>query len=443
MAQLTTSDIIEKRGDKYVLVSKETGEVLGIHETEKEALAQEEAILISQAKRAERDSDDSAEVLDTHDFAPFSGVVSRDSNGFLRVRATVTAPGVYAYVRNGKIRHELKPPEEIYAPLHMESVHGAVVTDEHPSVAVTSDNSKDLQRGHSMSPPSRGDDGLEVDLVVTDESLISDALAGRKTGVSLGKRNTFEHSPGIWTAPDGSKHPYEVIQRNMVTNHIAIVSQPRVTSAQLHLDSLEQELGEQNKMTTETAFKVDGIPLTAAEHTAAVVTNAIEKKDAEIGTLKSQLAEATNSYDSLTEEKDQIAAERDAALAERDKLKSDLDSADALDINKLVSDRLELLKQAESVVTADKYEEIKGLSDMEIKRAACKASGAKLTQDSDQYFCAMFDLLVSKSIQSNDSALADASVHAISTTPKHEAEREAINERLRKHHDNMNSRRAG
>ena len=198
MAELTT-DTIEKRGEVYVLISA-AGEVLGEHPTREEAEVQERAILQAQIEDGDRATEDSDDWAFTEDFAPFERVNSRDANGFLRVKATATAPGVYAYMRNGKIRHELKPAEEIFAPLHMESVHGAVVTDEHPNggKAVTPENSKDFQRGHSMAAPTRTPEGMGVDLVVTDEKLIEDALSGRKVGVSLGKRNTFEHSPGIW-----------------------------------------------------------------------------------------------------------------------------------------------------------------------------------------------------------------------------------------------------
>ncbi len=43
--------MIKKRGDKYVLVSKKTGKVLGTHPTREAAVKQEQAIEISKHKK--------------------------------------------------------------------------------------------------------------------------------------------------------------------------------------------------------------------------------------------------------------------------------------------------------------------------------------------------------------------------------------------------------
>jgi len=420
-----TTDTIEKRGDLYVLLSAE-GEVLGEFDTQAAAKTAS-----AQAKAAiEAATSDSEEWVDTVDFAPFGKLDSRDANGFMRVSATVTAPGVYAYVRNGKLRNELKPESEIFAPLHMKSVHGAVVTDEHPAgaVAVTPDNSKELQRGHSMSPPTRSAAGLDVDLVVTDAKLIDDAESKRKTGVSLGMRNTFDHTPGVWKAPDGSMHPYEVIQTNMVTNHIAIVSTPRVTSAQLHLDSLEQD-GPQDNHTMENlgTLTIDGAHFQIDANVAKVAMASIARKNGELTALQAKFDEATKSYDSLTEEKDKALAERDAVSAERDTLKTKVETADAVDLNELVTQRQAFLVRAQSIMSADSFEEVKGEPDKVIMRAACEKSGTKMTQDSDVYFNVMFDTLVSQAANTNDSALKHAS---LKPTPTQLSENAKHNESL-------------
>lgn len=388
---------------------------------------------------------DSEDWVDTLDFAPFGRVDSRDANGFMRVSATVTAPGVYAYVRNGKLRHELKPESEIFAPLHMESVHGAVVTDEHPAggVAVTPENSKELQRGHSMSPPTRSAAGLDVDLVVTDAKLIEAAESKRKTGVSLGMRNTFDHSPGIWTAPDGSKHPYEVIQTNMVTNHIAIVSTPRVTSAQLHLDSLEQDETEETNMANKATLTFDGYDFETEPAIASVVKAQLGRRDDEIKALQVKLSEATTSYDSLTEEKDKLTAERDTAHAERDTAQAASDSfeeklktADSVDVDVLVTKRLAFLDRAKQVLTADKFEEFKGKSDKDIMRLTCDSLKIDLKDKSDAYIEARFDGLVDQAANTNDNALKNASLTMPPLTPTRESEHAEINKDLAAHYAN-------
>lgn len=427
---LTTINTIERRGEKYALISA-TGEVLGEHDSEAAAKAREAAIKAAETLSDTADSEDWAYTLD---FAPFSKVDSRDANGFMRVAATVTAPGVYAYMRNGKLRHELKPPEEVYAPLHMQSVHGAVVTDEHPAgaVAVSPTNSKQFQRGHSMSAPTRTPNGMDVDLVVTDGGLIDDAESGRKTGVSLGMRNTFDHTSGVWTADDGSRHPYEVIQRNMVTNHIAIVSTPRVTSAQLHLDSLEQDGPETKNMDKQATLTIDGADFEIDANVAKVTMAHLGRQAETIAALKVKLQEATTSYDSLTEEKDTAIAERDTATAERDTLKEKVDSADAVDINELVVKRNEFLDRAKSVMTADHFEEVSLKPDLEIMNAACEKAKLVMTEDSPAYLRARFDGLVDNAATTNDSKLKAASLSKPASPANRATERTSLNESLAK-----------
>ena len=427
---LTTINTIERRGEKYALISA-TGEVLGDHDSEAAAKAQGAAIKAAETLSDTADSEDWAYTLD---FAPFSKVDSRDANGFMRVAATVTAPGVYAYMRNGKLRHELKPPEEVYAPLHMQSVHGAVVTDEHPAgaVAVSPANSKQFQRGHSMSAPIRTPKGMDVDLVVTDGGLIDDAESGRKTGVSLGMRNTFDHTSGVWTADDGSRHPYEVIQRNMVTNHIAIVSTPRVSSAQLHLDSLEQDGPETKNMDKQATLTIDGADFEIDANVAKVTMAHLGRQAETIAALKVKLQEATTSYDSLTEEKDTAIAERDTATAERDTLKEKVDSADAVDINELVVKRNEFLDRAKSVMTADHFEEVSLKPDLEIMNAACEKAKLVMTEDSPAYLRARFDGLVDNAATTNDSKLKAASLSKPASPANRATERTSLNESLAK-----------
>lgn len=429
MPEHVTKDTIEKRGDKYVLVSA-SGEVLGEHDSEAEAQAQERAI---EAAKELADTADSEDWAYTLDFAPFSKVDSRDANGFLRVSATVTKPGVYAYVRDGKIRHELKPESEIFAPVHMESVHGAVVTSEHPpgAVAVTPENSKKFQRGHSMSAPTRTADGLVVALVVTDQELIDDAESGRRTGVSEGMRNTFDHTSGIWTAPDGSKHPYDVIQTNMVANHLAIVKQPRVTSAQLHLDSLAQDgLQETNTMEKQATLTIDGADFEIDANVASIVKAHLGRQDKKLEALQAKLDEATTSYDSLTVEKDRLTAERDTAQAASDGFEEKLKTADSVDVDVLVTKRLAFLDRAKQVLTADKYEEVKGKPDMEIMRLTCDSLKIDLEGKSDAYIEARFDGLVDQAATTNDSKLKDASLRMPELTPTRTSEQADINKEL-------------
>ena len=226
------------------------------------------------------------ELVDTFDLAPITKATT-DESGFLRVTATVTAPGVYEYIRDGMRRRELKPADELYSIKHLDSVHGAVVTMNHPAngVAVSPDNAEQLKKGHSRSAPVVTGDGMLVDLMATDADLIASIKSKQMTSVSLGMRNWFDMTPGLWKDTAGIEHPYDVVQRGMITNHIAIVPQGRVPTAQLHLDSAEQDKEEKN-MPDEVTGKV-----TINGAGFAVETNAAATINAHIATLDSEIVD--------------------------------------------------------------------------------------------------------------------------------------------------------
>lgn len=356
------------------------------------------------------------ELVDTFDLAPITKATTDDS-GFLRVTATVTAPGVYEYVRDGVRRRELKPADELYSPKHLDSVHGAVVTKLHPEngVAVGPDNAEQLKKGHSRSPPVVTGDGMLVDLMATDADLIRSIKSKEMTSVSLGMRNWFDMTPGLWKDTAGIEHPYDVVQRGMITNHIAIVPQGRVPTAQLHLDSPEQD--EETTMPEEVGkVTINGAGFAVETNAAATINAHIETLDGRIASLESKAKEDAASYDSLTEEKDTVTAERDSMAAERDTAKEKLASTDAIDINKLVTERLAFIARAQTVLTEDQFKEVAEKTDLEIMRFTCDSSGVDLKDKSDAYVHARFDGLVDSKASSNDSLLIDASLHVVHTT---------------------------
>ena len=345
----------------------------------------------------------------TFDEAPFAKAAI-DDNGFLRVTATVTAPGVYSYMRDGVLRRELKPADEVYSPRHMDSIHGAVVTDEHPSgaIPVMPVNSGALKKGHSRSAPVRTSDGLSVELVITDPDLIAAAMGRKKTGVSLGMRNDFEMTPGVWTADDGSMHPYDVVQRNMVTNHIAIVAMPRVAGAKLHLDSQDKRDHHMDK----SIITIDGADFEVDKTVASIVKAHLARRDKELVAVKAELATATATCDSLTAEVAKVSAERDKAQGERDAVQDKLKTADSVDINKLVEQRLAFTSRAKSVLSAEQFAKVKDKPEIEVMRFTCDSCDVNVEGKPDAYVHARFDALVDAQLNSNDDAFRSASLGA-------------------------------
>lgn len=371
-------------------------------------------------------------VCDTHDRMPITKA-GRDPNGFFRVTGLVTAPGVYRYIRDGKPRMELKPADELYASAHMESVKGAIVTDEHPAngEAVTPSNAAELQMGQSSSPPEVKSDGMLVDLVVTVDKLIADIESKKKLGISLGMRNWFDHTPGIWKAPDGSMHPYDVVQRGMITNHIAIVDMPRVPSAKLLLDSKKQDTEQGNRMSETTTIKVDGVNLSLDSISAGVIQAAIGRHGDAISEWQSKWDTAKTSYDSLVEERDGLIKLKDAMEAERDSVKEKLDSQDSVDHNALVIERISFLDKARTVLTADQFKSVQSKTVEEIRQFTCDSHDISTEGKGTAYVEARFDVLVADKAKGNDDQLIGLSINQ-PVTSADGAEYKELNERLAK-----------
>lgn len=370
------------------------------------------------------------ELFTTLDRMPITKA-GRDPNGFFRVTGLVTKPGVYRYIRDGKPRMELKPADELYASAHMESVKGAIVTDEHPEngEAVTPSNASELQMGQSSSPPEVKPDGMLVDLVVTVDKLIADIESKRKLGISLGMRNWFDHTPGVWKAPDGSLHPYDVVQRGMITNHIAIVDMPRVPTAKLLLDSKKQDKA--TNMSETTTIKVDGVSLTLDSVSAGVIQAAIGRHDVSIADWKSKWDTAKTSYDSLVEERDGLTTKCDAMEAERDAVKEKLDSQDAVDHNALVIERMAFLDKARTVLTADQFKSVQSKTVEEIRQFTCDSHDISTEGKGTAYVEARFDVLVADKAKGNDDELINLSINQ-PVTSADGAEYKEMNERLKK-----------
>jgi len=156
-----------------------------------------------------------AEVLD---------YVEDEDDGFLTVDIAATRTGVMPYydTMTGEIINELKPPEEIFSDMTMNSLKGVPVTDRHPPVMVDSNNWMDFTKGTTHQDVRQEDSLLVISETVFDDNLIAYVKSGKKAQVSIGFRADLEEESGEF---DGEE--YDRIQRNIKINHVAHVEQGR------------------------------------------------------------------------------------------------------------------------------------------------------------------------------------------------------------------------
>jgi hypothetical protein len=154
--------------------------------------------------------------------------------GFLRCRATIARSGIQEYADarypNG-IRREYRPPDEVEK--SAVTFNNAVATLDHPPVMVNKDNSATFLKGYG-SVVEYLNGLLETDLTIVDPVAIAAAQSTHKE-LSNGYECDIDETPGAC-----AEGRYDVVQRNIRGNHIALVERARAGSiARLHLDSAE------------------------------------------------------------------------------------------------------------------------------------------------------------------------------------------------------------
>jgi len=343
-------------------------------------------------------------------------------DGFLTVEIAATRTGVMPYYDwdTGEVVMELKPPEEIFSDLTMESLKGVPVTDRHPPVMVDSINWKDFTKGSTHLDVRQEDNLLVVNETLFDDELIAYVKSGKKAQVSIGFRADLEEKSGEF---NGEK--YDRVQRNITINHVAHVEQGRAgedVSARLDSSKDLKFYGYSNKK--EEADEMDYIKVENfwdglgvenkpefdmyldGDTSTEDVTNwldsfelpvkeiEVEKDDgielAEVEIEGETIKVDKEDEDKLKSIKDKLDGKLDSKDSEIKKLEGRLDELEKLDVDQIVQDRLDLVETVKKY--APKFDAT-GKSEKEIKAELIQKMDEDFTleEKSDEYINARFD----------------------------------------------------
>ncbi len=351
------------------------------------------------------------------------GKAHKTAFGFLHVPATVTRVGVFTYAMpDGKVRRELRPPEEVLSKENLASIASSVITNEHPKdgIPVTPENVKEFGVGHADSAPEVRGEFVDLGLTLTDADAMRDVMSRRKTEVSCGYRCRIDHAPGVWRGMDGKgpPEPYDVIQRGHVNNHICITQKARGGSdIRMHLDSEDavQVDSEQPKRgSMKFRLDIDGQIVEFEPEVAGVLKPYLNKRD-------SALKAETERADGLKTDLDKLQAKCDQAEADLKAAKeSRSDSIDPKRLSIAVQARTTLMQGAAVLLTAEEVGKLDSATDAEVRTLAVrKHTDLKLDSDaksadyrSDDYVTARFDSLVDAQKGVNNQKLATGAVLA-------------------------------
>lgn len=342
------------------------------------------------------------------------GAVRLD-NGFLKAPMTLTRVGVFKY-RNadGSERRELRLPEEVFSKESMASFELVPFLDEHPYAeggAVTSENAKRLQAG-SVGGVHQAGTNLDGTVMVSDESVVGKVLSG-KTAVSCGYLCDREMTPGIWTDSAGVQHPYDLIQRNIRGNHVALVQAGRAgPEARIRLDAHDavlvanQPTHKEEKPNMEK-LTLDGITIEVPGTAAQVINRFMATSNEALSAARKDATEARAQLTSTKAELDKTKGALDAQAAELAQAKDPKRRAAE------VAERVALETAARKHLGADF--KLDGLDARGVKAAVLAKLAPSLSLDgkTDDYIAGQYDYVMANAPKGNPAtALVAAQVRA-------------------------------
>ncbi|WP_059140734.1 DUF2213 domain-containing protein [Paenilisteria newyorkensis] len=310
--------------------------------------------------------------------------LTETAEGYLTVRAPVTKPGVFPYMRgDGGVSMEVKLPDELFSEGVLQSMNAKPVTDDHPTELVTSANYSKYSKGMTHTDSAVSDNKLFVSFTITDSETIQKVKNGKRE-LSLGFSADIKDESGTY---DGIK--YDSVQRNMKINHLAIVDKGRVGSeAAIRGDS--------------AAFMVDATDINKQGGNNNMAKLVLDSKEYEvdsvvksrIDTLEAQLSAEkvkSGSIDTITGERDGYKAKLETAEAELTTLK---DSALTLDkVEEIAEARVAMINTAQNFL-GDSFD-FKGKSEQAIKEAVIQTADSTFKADgkSADYVNAYYDAM--------------------------------------------------
>lgn len=273
-----------------------------------------------------------------------------DANGFLHDEPIIARIGIQEYMKpDGTVQREFRPASEVFKSESMKAFQGMPIVEGHKEITVK--NAKGEVVGAVSGSARRDGIGLLCPIVIHDEESIESAKRGDSAELSVGYTTNDIHREG-WgnvetgdyvfkddtelmekTFPNSSEmgeewKEFDVLQTNIVPNHVAKVRKGRAGIAKLNLDGSEEIKYDEdvsNKPTKENTMKIK-IDAVDVEVSAEV--------GAHVSKLDAAIAAAKTKADSLE--------------AERDGLKVKVDG-----IPKLIADAL-----ADAKVKADAENEV-------------------------------------------------------------------------------------
>lgn len=317
----------------------------------------------------------------------------KDENGFLIDTPVVSRIGLQEYkLPDGTIQREFRPSSEVFSEDSLNSFRGKPITLGH--VTVTPENAKKVTVGNCSGSAwaDYAEGKVRCHVTIMDQKAIDAAEAKKASELSVGYTVVEIREPGYGSNTSGEYIfkkdltdefivpddwvEFDVLQTNIIVNHVAMVFKGRAGIAKLNLDSeqefpydIDVKLNKEDEVMT-VKIKLDG----------AVEFDVPKEVATFIETVKADATAAKTKADSLEAERDVLQAKVEGIPAQIEeavkKAKADADEHAAL-----------VATASEVGVKCD------GLTAKEIKIAYVKeVMGNDISAKADAYIDTAFDI---------------------------------------------------
>ena len=164
------------------------------------------------------------------------------TNNYLHIKGSITGVGVFKYPqKNGTIRRELRPPEEVFRADSMATLKSVPIVSvlDHVKTMMGVDPSwnEDMRIVGSVGEniTKNTNNCLDASLTIYDKNTIQDAIENPDLQLTAGYKLTkpLDHTSGVYEG-----EPYDAIQRGIVYGHVTLVKRGRAGSrCQIRADS--------------------------------------------------------------------------------------------------------------------------------------------------------------------------------------------------------------
>lgn len=163
---------------------------------------------------------------------------TKTPQGFLMCPGFATRTGVFPYMDgDGKIRRELRHPDDVFDPESLVTLKFAPVTIEHPPVMVDPSNVGKYRKGHTTDRVEVNREMVDTDVIVEDQDAIDAVEKDGLRELSSGYTADVVEESGTYNGA-----PYDYRQKNIRYNHVAIVKRGRAgPEVRLRLDAADAE----------------------------------------------------------------------------------------------------------------------------------------------------------------------------------------------------------